>query len=90
MSAEGKSLKELYQWQAKSQWKSPLLKGDLRVEAHIFYRDKRKRDIDNGNKILFDSLTGIVFDDDSQIQQLYLVKSYDKQDPRVEISVYEI
>lgn len=87
MTKEGAALKESYQWQAKAQWRKPPEKGALSMVAVIYYGDKRKRDWDNGNKILFDALTGIVYEDDSQIEQMTLVKRYDKENPRVEISL---
>lgn len=87
MSRAGHELKETYQNQVRAQWRKKPLKGPLSMGVIIYYGDKRKRDIDNGNKILFDSLTGIVFDDDSQIEQMTIVKRYDKEAPRVEISL---
>jgi crossover junction endodeoxyribonuclease RusA len=42
----------------------------LMVSIRLFMPDRRKRDIDNYNKILLDSLTGIVWKDDSQIDIL--------------------
>lgn len=87
MSKEGKELKESYQWQVKSQYKGkPLIKDiDLRVE--LFFGDNRKRDIDNYNKILLDAFTGILWEDDSQIQSLLIVKNKDIKNPRIEIQL---
>ena len=42
----------------------------LMVSIRLFMPDRRRRDIDNYNKILLDSLTGIVWEDDSQIDIL--------------------
>ena len=42
----------------------------LMVRINLAMPDKRKRDIDNYNKILLDSLTGIIWEDDSQIDIL--------------------
>lgn len=87
MSKEGKDLKESYQWQAKSQWKSKPLTGDIDLRVELFFGDLRKRDIDNYNKLILDALTGIVYEDDSQIQSLLIVKNYDKKNPRITIQV---
>lgn len=87
MTKEGVTLKESYQHQAKAQWRKPPMKGALSMVAIIYYGDRRKRDWDNGNKVLFDALSGIVYDDDSQIEQMTVVKRYDKLSPRVEISL---
>lgn len=42
----------------------------LMVQIRLFMPDKRRRDIDNYNKILLDSLTGFIWEDDSQIDIL--------------------
>jgi len=87
MTAEGKALKEGYQWEAKAQWRRPPLKDELSVSVCFFFGTKRKADLDNFNKLWADSLTGIVYEDDSQIAELHLYRAYDKQKPRIEITV---
>ena len=87
MSAEGKAIKTDYAWQAKNQWKKPLLTGDVTVTATFFHKTKRKCDIDNFNKLFLDSLTGIVWEDDSQITEMMLKKSYDPKNPRIELFI---
>lgn len=88
MSPEGKSLKRSYQYQAKLQFKlkAPLTES-LELSIKLFFSDKRVRDIDNYNKILLDSLSGIAYVDDKQIQKLTIIKSYDKHKPRIEIRI---
>lgn len=90
MSADGKALKESYQWQAKSQFKKKPLKSTLEVWAEIYFGTKRKSDVDNFSKIFLDSLTGIVWVDDSQIESLHISKRYDKKEPRIEVEVLVI
>ncbi len=87
MSKAGKDLKESYQWQIKSQYKKKIKTGDIDLRIELFFGDLRKNDIDNFNKILLDSMSGIVFEDDSQIKSLLLVKNYDKKNPRIVIEV---
>jgi len=51
--------------------------GAARLEVHIelYPPDRRKRDIDNGIKSLLDSLCQAgIFDDDSQIDSLHIVR----------------
>jgi Holliday junction resolvase RusA-like endonuclease len=43
--------------------------------------------LDNFNKLWQDALTGIVYEDDSQIAELHLYRDYDKARPRIEIEV---
>jgi Holliday junction resolvase RusA-like endonuclease len=91
MTARGKKLKEDYQWQIKSKWKGKkLIKGDVGIEVKLFFGTKRKQDIDNFSKILLDAFTGIVWEDDNQIQCMLVEKDYSKKEPRVEVEVYEI
>lgn len=86
ISKAGRALKTNYQWQAKSQLKikQPIKEG-LNLHIFLFFGDKRKRDIDNYGKILLDSLSGILYIDDSQIQVMTVVKNYCKENPRIEI-----
>ena len=87
MSPEGKAIKEGYQWEAKSQWKQPILTGDISVSITLYFGTKRRADLDNFNKLSLDALTGIVYEDDSQIAKLQLVRGYDKARPRIEITI---
>lgn len=88
MKKEAVALKEGYQWQAKSQWKGlkPLI-GPLELEIRVFLPTKRKTDWDNLHKLSMDALTGIVWEDDSQIEKVTIIKGYDKLKPRIEINL---
>lgn len=87
MSAAGKALKESYQWQAKSQYKRKVLKGELEIWITIYFGTKRKSDWDNFHKISMDALSGIVWEDDSQVVEAHISKRYDKKEPRIEVEV---
>lgn len=87
MSAEGKTLKEDYGWQIKSQYKGKPKTGDIDVRIELFFGDKRVRDIDNYNKLILDACTGILWVDDSQIQSLLVIKNYSKSNPRAELTL---
>lgn len=88
MSGEGKAMKEQYQWEITNQWKGSLTYKDLEIEIKLYFGDKRKRDIDNYNKLVLDAMTGIVYGDDKQITVLHLYKDYDKNNPRVEVGIF--
>jgi Holliday junction resolvase RusA-like endonuclease len=90
MTPEGKALKESYQWQARSQYLGPILKGALFVTVTLYHGTRRRQDIDNYSKVLLDALTGTVWEDDSQVEELMVRRSYDKQNPRIELSVTEL
>jgi Holliday junction resolvase RusA-like endonuclease len=87
MTPEGKALKEVYQWAAKSQWKGKPLEGDIEVSITLYFGTKRRADLDNFNKLSLDALTGIAYVDDSQIGMLTVVRSFDKSRPRIEVAV---
>ena len=90
MSAEGKALKESYQWEITSQWKDKIIYGNISVEIKLFFGDKRKRDVDNYNKLILDAMSGIVYLDDKQIQKITIEKLFDKSNPRAEIIIKKI
>lgn len=85
MSKEGKDIKEDYQWQAKSQYKGKLITEPVEIGIELYFGTKRKCDWDNFHKLSMDSLTGIVWEDDSLIQKATIEKFYDKSNPRIEL-----
>lgn len=87
MTADGKALKEQYQWEAKGQFHGAPLSEPLSVTVRLFYATKRKADWDNAHKFWQDALTGIVWLDDSQIVEAHVFKGHDKQNPRIEIEI---
>jgi len=88
MTAQGKALKEDWQWQIKSQWKlKPIKDTPISLSVIIYWGDKRLRDIDNGNKILLDAMNGIVYEDDKLIDEIIIRRDYDKEQPRVELFI---
>ena len=87
MTPEGKTIKEAYQWEAKSQYRGSLLTEELSLTIRFFFKTKRKRDLDNQNKLVLDALSGIVYADDNQISSLHLTRAYDAERPRVEVTV---
>lgn len=56
----------------------------------VFFRQRLAGDIDGRLKTLFDSLSGILYDDDRQIDEIHVYNRKDKDDPRVELICYEI
>ena len=89
LSREGKELKRYYTEQAKIQWKTGVIMAKVEIKIDLFFSDQRRRDIDNWHKILLDSLTGIVWLDDSQIFSMNVRKLY-AEIPKVEITIVEI
>lgn len=90
MTKEAKALKEQYQWEAKGQWPTLPITGNIEIEIRIYFSDHRIRDWDNWHKLSCDSLSGIVYIDDSQIRRAIVELDYDKENPRIEIKVKTI
>ena len=87
MKKEAKILKAKRQEEVKKQREWYPMEWDIRMWIRYHHWSRTKRDIDNYAKLVLDSMTGICFNDDSQIQFLYLSKFYDKENPRVEIEI---
>lgn len=87
MTAEGRATKEGYQWECKSQYHNKIIENPISVVVEFYFKDKLRRDLDNFLKIVLDSMTGILWKDDSQIIELTLRKFIDKENSRVELWV---
>lgn len=87
MTKQGTDRKQEYIIEAKQQWKKQPLENSLSVAVDFYFGDKRKRDIDNFNKLWMDALEGIVYKNDCQIEELVIKKDYDKENPRIEINI---
>lgn len=64
--------------------------GSLEVRIWLYFKDKRKRDIDNYNKGILDAMTNIVYNDDSQIEELNIKKMIGCGFNKVEIEIKEV
>ena len=85
MSKKGKDLKSQYIRETEEQYNGELLTEDLILEIKYYFSTKHRRDIDNYAKLVLDAMEGIVYEDDTQIQDLIQSKYYDKENPRIEI-----
>lgn len=87
MKKEGKD-KKLYYSSIVSRYIKQPFNCPLEMEIYLFFPDKRRRDVDNYNKIILDSLTGIVYNDDSQLYKLTIEKVLDcKKDSGVGLRI---
>lgn len=86
LTKEGKTNKEAIAWEAKVLWNGGVLKSNVRLRVALYWPNKRRHDLDN-IKGLLDSLTGIVYEDDSQIVELHISKFVDAKNPRTEVSL---
>ncbi len=89
LSERGRTNKEAVAWEARAQYRGEPLTGPLKVEATIYWPDRRQHDWDN-NKGFFDALNGIVYEDDGQIKDGRVIVEYDKENPRVELRCWPL
>ena len=87
LTSDGKSIKEQMAWEIKKQWKDGMIIVPCSVDIKLYFKDNRRRDIDGVLKGLLDSMTGIVYEDDSLIVELTVKKQTDRESPRVEIII---
>ncbi len=91
MTKDAKDLKNAYILQARTQYKGEVLKTSLSTYIRLYFADKRVRDIDNYGKLLLDSLTWVVYEDDKQIKLMTVqICEPDKANPRIEIIIDQI
>ena len=75
MSAKGKQYKkELRETIRNTLEVLPLWGGDIEVKLWLLFGDKRRRDIDNYNKIILDAMEGLIYKDDTQIVKITINK----------------
>jgi Holliday junction resolvase RusA-like endonuclease len=87
MDKEFAKLKTYYSSEFRKQYKEKAITSNLSLIIEFYFKDKRKRDLDNYLKILLDSMNGLVWKDDSQIQELTLRKFIDVKNSRTEIII---
>ena len=63
-------------------------KEKLVCEIVTYWKDRRRRDVHNGAKVLFDALEGIVYVDDKTVLPRYIDYCIDKENPRLELRFY--
>ena len=86
LSERGKAFKEevgqIARLARMTQNDNEMITGDVTAHLTFYFGDLRVRDVDNCIKIALDALSGILFEDDSDITELHVYKRYDKNKPR--------
>lgn len=86
-SKEGKDYKENLRHRLCVNENIRPYEGPVHIKME-FFRARKSGDLDNFLKCFLDSLTGIVYVDDSQIVSMAVKRNDDKTNPRVEFTVY--
>lgn len=88
-SDRGKAFKKESQELLTKVYKASKMEGEIKAHIKLF-RPRASGDIDNYIKPILDAMQGICFEDDKQIAELFIKRYEDKNNPRVEISLYEL
>ena len=86
LSNDGAAYKGQIIWAAKQAMKGVELMKQTKVTIEFFFNDKRRRDLDNCLKLVLDSMTGVVYKDDSDIQEIHAYR-YFNQEPKIIVKV---
>jgi len=78
LTPEGKAYKDQLGWAAKQALGTQPMFTCPSVSFIFVYSDHRRRDVDSAAKLSLDALTGILFEDDSCVQELHLYKRFGK------------
>jgi Holliday junction resolvase RusA-like endonuclease len=63
--------------------------GLVAIDVDI-YRPRKRGDVDNRQKLLFDAMQSTVYDNDDQVCDFHVRRFEDKERPRVELFIYEV
>jgi len=74
LNERGKDTKRCMEQEIALWWKSEMILDDVTVNVMFHFKDKRKKDIDSHLKVILDSMSGIVYKDDSQITEMHVYK----------------
>lgn len=64
-----------------------LLEGHVEVEIDLHFDNKRRRDVDNYVKVIFDALEGHLYEDDRQVIALSIRKHINEDRSRTVVVV---
>ena len=88
LTKEGHTYKKTIGWMYKAAKLPKHPKGkDIAVLMNVWVPDKRRRDIMNLEKIVSDGLSGVAYDDDSQIVDYRIVKRGMLEGGKIELTI---
>jgi crossover junction endodeoxyribonuclease RusA len=87
LTSKGREIKDEIGTELLVQRNSGPLAGPVALNVLFYFPNKRRRDIDNCLKALLDCMTGILYLDDSQIDELHVYKQIDTKNPRTVVQV---
>lgn len=88
VSKDAKQYKERAGMIARRLFPTPL-KGPIGIQLRV-YRPEKRGDLSNRIKVLEDALSGIAYDDDSQIVEIRAYRHDSPRDGKVEVSIWQL
>ena len=103
LSEDGTAFKNDVGWMAKQALNGrKMFKWPIRISIEFYFDDDshemkdrkmkqkgHRRDVDNGAKLIVDAMTGVTYNDDSEVVNVELWKDY-AQTPRIEIEIIQL
>lgn len=87
ITKKGREFKEYVEWAIKAQNIRSLGEARLKITYDFHFRGTRKRDTGNYIKVIEDCLSGILFDDDEQVDELVARRHYNAEENMTEIII---
>lgn len=87
LSAEAKEYRDQAGWAARAEGMEPY-SGNVSIQLDFYFPDKRG-DLDNRIKQVLDAMRGHAYEDDKQIVKIVAVRYLDKDNPRLDFTVYK-
>ena len=75
LSKQGRDFKKAMQERC-SKLRLGKIKGQVRVGIDIRFKDKRRRDLDNHFKAIFDAFKNVLFDDDVEVGEIHSTRTF--------------
>jgi len=88
LTKQAKEYKETVAWEVRAQYRGKPINTPVRLKIALWWPDKRRHDLDNIKGFL-DAMTGILYEDDSQIVELTITKAVDRENPRVVLELVD-
>jgi len=66
----------------------PKIFGPVKLKIRFYFKDKRKRDVDNYLKVFIDSVKNKLFEDDNEVEKIVVSKRSDCDCDKIKLIVY--
>lgn len=87
LSYQGKAWKEKAGWEARQHWGDEPSKAPFAINLTVYV--KHMRDVNSSDKLLLDAMQGIVYENDTQVDELHIqrYKAAKGEDGWIEVTV---